>query len=78
MLPDNAAKQFASTFKEWHYFVGGAAITAVVAAYGYYRLARRLAARPAAGALKPSSAAGRNHRAWPTKTTCARSRFRRR
>lgn len=36
-------RQFASTFKEWHYFVGGAAITAVVAAYGYYRLARRLA-----------------------------------
>jgi hypothetical protein len=41
MLPDNVFKQFASTFREWHYFVGGAGVVAVIAAIGFYRLAKR-------------------------------------
>lgn len=29
--PTKAAKQFVSTFKEWHYFIGGFALGMVVA-----------------------------------------------
>ena len=35
--------EFANATDEWHYFVGGAALAALVAAVGYYRLARVLA-----------------------------------
>lgn len=36
MLPDNALKQFANTFKEWHYLVSGLAI-GFLAGIEYYR-----------------------------------------
>lgn len=39
-------EQFVSTVKEWHYLVGGAAIVAIVAAIGFYRLAVLALKRP--------------------------------
>lgn len=30
MMPDDARGQFASTFKEWHYLIGGAAAGFIV------------------------------------------------
>ena len=41
MLPDDATEEFANTFKEWHYFVGGAAVSAVAFAVGLWALAWR-------------------------------------
>lgn len=41
LLPDDWGDEFASTYKEWHYFVGGAAITAVLVLLGVFYLAAK-------------------------------------
>ena len=41
MLPDDATDEFASTFREWHYFVGGAAISALAYSTALFALAWR-------------------------------------
>ena len=41
MLPDDATDEFANTFKEWHYFVGGAAISALAYSTALIALAWR-------------------------------------
>lgn len=47
MAPENAIEQFANTYKEWHYLVGGFSMgflvgTVLMAVYEYVRQRRRM------------------------------------